>query len=944
MASEPVASSTTVELARAMVDAQRPLAGDTDAPTLRAVAWALKDLCYAAWSTEPERAGRVAQVLRNMRELSEAEPQAEIGALADWTAGIAHLTRGEMTEAVRCLDSAATAFRDIGQSRHASETQVPKIMALSMLGRYDEAVTTAEHAHADFIRDGDQRAAAKVSLNLGSLHLRRDHYRRAASNYRDAAVLFARVRDPQHSIMADIGMADALTAQGAFEEALRIYARAGMRAATHGFPVLSAMQAESLALLELARGHYAEALAGFERSRRAYEGLGMPQHLAIAEKQLADAYLELRLVPEALALFSEALARFEAQEMIDDVAWTTVQQGRAHALAGHADGAISALASAAAMFEEQQNTAGAATVALARAELDLANGDATAALRFAHEAAEGFRSAALAERELRAQAVEADALLEAGSLIEAERTFAAVLERARAIQVIGVQVRCLTGQGIVALARHDVGSARAAFHAAIRMFDEQRRALPGDELRDAFLADHLRPYRELLRIELGEHAGTGTHQTATRVLHQLELFRARALGERLAAPQDGEENPATLETRARVNWLRRRVTSVGDEGGDISVPLADLRSAESELLERARRQRLVGVSGSGAPLDDEASDLEALQGRLREGDVLVEYGRHDDELFACTVTRDEVLVHRALGSWSDVQAMVRSARFQIEALRHGTTPIARHLPMLAQRTQLRMHRLHDVLWAPLGAAVGTAQRVLIVPHGALGALPFCALHDGSRYLAERVDVAVVGSARLGARGLVRDTRPPKQALLMGVSRSLPHAAREVAFVASLLPGVRAFIDEAATVQAFTAHSGDADLIHLACHAQFRSDNPMFSALQLNDGAITAESVERLSLRSATVVLSACETALAGESAGDEMFGLVRGFVVAGAARVVASLWPIEDAATEAMMATFYTALRAGAAPSVALRRAQCDLMRSHSHPFHWAAFAVYGGW
>ena len=62
--------------------------------------------------------------------------------------------------------------------------------------------------------------------------------------------------------------------------------------------------------------------------------------------------------------------------------------------------------------------------------------------------------------------------------------------------------------------------------------------------------------------------------------------------------------------------------------------------------------------------------------------------------------------------------------------------------------------------------------------------------------------------------------------------------------------------------ALHAHAGDADVIHLACHAQFRSDNPMFSALHLADGALTVEAAEALSLKACTVVLSACETALA----------------------------------------------------------------------------------
>jgi CHAT domain-containing protein len=103
-------------------------------------------------------------------------------------------------------------------------------------------------------------------------------------------------------------------------------------------------------------------------------------------------------------------------------------------------------------------------------------------------------------------------------------------------------------------------------------------------------------------------------------------------------------------------------------------------------------------------------------------------------------------------------------------------------------------------------------------------------------------------------------------------------------------------------------------------------------------------VEALGLGPATVVLSGCETGLADTGSGDEMVGLVRAFLVAGAARVLASLWPVDDAVTAGFMAHFYAALRAGDAPAAALRLAQRAVMHEHPHPLYWAAFTLYGGW
>jgi len=135
----------------------------------------------------------------------------------------------------------------------------------------------------------------------------------------------------------------------------------------------------------------------------------------------------------------------------------------------------------------------------------------------------------------------------------------------------------------------------------------------------------------------------------------------------------------------------------------------------------------------------------------------------------------------------------------------------------------------------------------------------------------------------------------------------------------------------------------ADVLHLACHAQFRADNPRFSALHLHDGLLTVDLAEALDLGPCTVVLGACETGLGEIGAGDETVGLVRAFLVAGAARVLASLWPVDDEVTAGFMAAFYGALTAGQAPAEALRAAQERVFRTHPHPHFWGAFALYGG-
>lgn len=866
----------------------------------------------------------------------------EIEGLAAWTGGIACAARAQMADAVRCFDEAAAALREAGRADPAAQTQVPKIMALSMLGQHAQAAACAEATQRELLALGNLRAAARVSLNLGSLQLRRDAYAEAARHYRQAAVLFARLGDREHSVLADIGMADAITSQGDFDEALRIYARARMRAGLQGMELELGIADESVALLDLSRGNYREALSGFESARRRYESLALPQYLAVAEKQLGDAYLELRLLPEALALFEAAVTKFGALELPDEQAWALAQQGRAQALLGR-PAAQESFSRATALFAAQGNAVGRAAVALARGELALVADAPQEALERADEAARDFAEAAQADGCARAEVLRAQALLASGRIDDAGAAFDTALQHAREQRRLTAQVRCLTGQGRIALARGDEPAATACFESAIELFEDQRRALPGDEIRSAFLADALRPYQELLRLALERGDGE-------LLLQRLDRFRARTLDlrqlEGAGAPADDDEEQLLRE---RLNWLYRRVQRQQDEGAPSAALVEEMQHTEADLLERARRRRLASA-GSAAVAADGTAPLAAAAvcAALGEGEVLVEFGALDDELFACVVTRDAVLPVRRMARWSEAQEAVQAVRFQMETLRHGAAPVRRHLAALEARARARLQRAHALVWQPLldavGAPLAAARRVLVVPHAGLAALPFAALHDGRGWLGERHALALAPSARAALNGLRQPPPRAVSALALGESSRLPQAAAEARGVAAMFAQGQALVGDQAGIEPLRRCAGSADVLHLACHAQFRSDNPRFSALHLADGALTVDQVETLSLRPGIVVLSACETALADGGVGDEMFGLVRAFLVAGASRVLASQWPVDDASTADFMAGFYRSIVAGRPVADALFEAQALQMTRQSHPYFWAAFTLYGGW
>jgi CHAT domain-containing protein len=115
--------------------------------------------------------------------------------------------------------------------------------------------------------------------------------------------------------------------------------------------------------------------------------------------------------------------------------------------------------------------------------------------------------------------------------------------------------------------------------------------------------------------------------------------------------------------------------------------------------------------------------------------------------------------------------------------------------------------------------------------------------------------------------------------------------------------------------------------------------------QPEDGFLRLGDIYNLNLPVDMIVLSACRTGIGELVKGEGLVGLTRGFMHAGAARVVASLWKVEDEATAELMKRFYNNMLQRKMPAAAaLRRAQLDLMESRRSPYQWAGFVLQGEW
>jgi CHAT domain-containing protein len=226
--------------------------------------------------------------------------------------------------------------------------------------------------------------------------------------------------------------------------------------------------------------------------------------------------------------------------------------------------------------------------------------------------------------------------------------------------------------------------------------------------------------------------------------------------------------------------------------------------------------------------------------------------------------------------------------------------------------------------------------------------------DKLRVIASRSDEFSISAQRL--------TRSATDVGLIGSGRYLSRllwTQREAAAILRVTPSgqsMEALGFDANRATALSPSLAQYRIVHFATHALLDSKNPELSGLVLSlvdkrgrpqNGFLDLEQIYNLNLPADLIVLSACDTGLGQEIRGEGLIGLSRGFMYAGASRVMASLWSVDDEVTSELMARFYKSLEQNhMSPAAALRAAQIDVAKEERwrSPYYWAGFQIQGEW
>ena len=545
--------------------------------------------------------------------------------------------------------------------------------------------------------------------------------------------------------------------------------------------------------------------------------------------------------------------------------------------------------------------------------------------------------------------------------------------------------------------------------ASIEIVENLRSEIVTDDFKTSFFATaqaHYALYIDLLMERHGEDPAAGYDIQAFAVS---ERARARALIELLAEANTDIRQGVPPNLLADERQLRQAETALRTQRTAAALnkaPESEIETLDREIADNLRAQESLAreirnASPAYATLEyPEPLTLQEVQTQVLDEDtVLLQYalGEFGSYLFLVTPTSFDTY---ELPPQTEIDEAARAFAETLRQKSSGTL-----LPAVRNDSQA----IAQLILSPIAERLQTDlknKRLLVVPDGTLHYIPFAALslnpddyqplilqHEivtapsataihtlrttGPERPSDRQTIAVLADPVFSPEddrvtGEIDSNAADKQRgsiyLEANTERTntgfppprLRGTRVEAEAIRQLVPGDDSeyvALDFDASYATMTdPQLGNYRIVHLATHGYANAENPRFSGLALAaidqqgnevEGFLNLNDIFNLNLPADLVVLSACQTGLGNNVRGEGLVGLTRGFMYAGAPRLVVSLWNVDDAGTADLMTQFYRYhLESGLTPARALRQTQIDLLEDPKlkHAYYWAAFSFQGEW
>ena len=555
----------------------------------------------------------------------------------------------------------------------------------------------------------------------------------------------------------------------------------------------------------------------------------------------------------------------------------------------------------------------------------------------------------------------------------------------------------------LAFIERDRGNLKASIsyiEKTIEIIESLRTKVASQDLRTSFFASNQGYYQFYIDLLMQLHKQQPSKGYDAKALHVSERARARSLLDLLTEAKADIRKGVEPDLLQRERTLQNQLDTLEQQrvkllsGTHTDAEAKEVETQLSALLEEYKQieAEIRAKSPSYAALTQPQplTLAEIQQQVLDDNTILLEYSLGDERSYLWAVTKTGINSYE-LPKRADIQAAAKEVRQLLT-----DSELSQDSEIIAKTTA----QLSQLILAPVANQLGQ-KRLLIVGSGILQYIPFGALtkpsENPTEYKPLLVENEIIYAPSASTLAISRkelqgrpqapkiiamladpvfssdDDRLPRRenrstipstltraASESGVSfNRLPFTQQEVNAIAALVPENER--EEASGFgadrnAATSANLAQYRIIHFATHGLMNSTNPQLSGLVMSlvdkdgkpqNGFLRLNDIFNLKLSADLVVMSACQTATGKEVKGEGIVGLTRGFMYAGTARVIASLWSVNDPATSQLMTKFYQRyLKEGLPAAAALRAAQLEMFKQqewHS-PYYWAAFTLQGEW
>ncbi len=556
--------------------------------------------------------------------------------------------------------------------------------------------------------------------------------------------------------------------------------------------------------------------------------------------------------------------------------------------------------------------------------------------------------------------------------------------------------------------RGNLIAALTDIESSIKIIENLRTKITNHELRTSYFSTVQDYYQFYIHLLMELHKTEPKSSYDRQAFEASERSRARTLLELLQEANADIRQGIAPELLDRERNLQQQLDTLETQRIEIlslqnptSQQTAELAKTRQNLLSQYQdiQTKIRATSPRYAALTQpEPLTLPQIQQQiLDDNTILLQYSLGKQRSYLWAVTKTSITAYE-LPKSADIETAARNFRNAV------TNPRLRNIP---NKVAEASKALSQIILQPASAQLAQ-KRLLIVGDGVLNYLPFAALslpqtsskNQNQPLIVEHEIVLLPSASTLGIlRENYSDRQTPTRTLAMFADPvfspddervKTPTTTTNRQAIESVNLGLSRFIrnnnvqwsrlkftrQEAQIIQSLVAENYSTQsldfaanrdtatssnlsqykIIHFATHGFANSTNPELSGIIMSlvdekgnplNGFLRLTDIFNLKLAAELVVLSACQTGLGQNIQGEGMVGLTRGFMYAGAQRVVVSLWNVDDEGTATLMSSFYQEmLQKGLTPAAALRAAKLEMLQQEKwqSPYYWAAFTLQGEW